>query len=41
MSDHDVALVVQEHGLFDVLVELDLSDEILAGVPDLDAAVAT
>jgi len=41
MRDHDVALVVQEHGLFDFLVELDLSDEILASVPDLDAAVAT
>lgn len=41
MGDHDVALVVQEHGLFDILVELDLSDEILASVPDLDAAVAT
>lgn len=41
MRNHDVALVVQEHGLFDVLVELDLSNEVLARVPDLDGAVAT
>ena len=41
MRNHDVALVVQEHGLFDVLVELDLSNEVLACVPNLDAPVAT
>ena len=41
MRNHDISLVVQEHGLFDVLVELDLSDKILARIPDLDAAVTT
>ena len=41
MRNHDVALVVQEYGLLDVLVELDLSNEIFACVPDLDAAVTT
>ena len=41
MRDHDVSLIVQEHGLFDLLVELELTDQLLARVPHLHAAIAT
>ena len=41
MRNDYVGLVVEKHGLLDLLVELNLTDQLLARVPHLDTAVRT